>query len=191
MNRDFHFDLPDDRYRTPNPVGIQCYCQVLDRRVFPPVAEKSQSRKRSCLHLISQTLSIPQSRLLPKSVSAGWCRFLPLIVCDLPAVVKLEVLLFGGCVDSPHESDTLSSTYKKSSGSQTPKSRSLRQPANSFRSAGILPAVAWATCPDTSGSCPRAGRERVRFQVRFVWDHRTPETGDAPETAGKMPALRT
>jgi hypothetical protein len=52
---------------------------------------------------------------------------------------------------------------------------------NGFRSAGSLPrfigvspAVAWATCPDESGSCPRAGRER-----------------DAPETAGKMPAPRT
>jgi hypothetical protein len=44
---------------------------------------------------------------------------------------------------------------------------------NCFRTAGVSPAGAWATCPDESGSCPRTGRKR-----------------DASGTAGKMPAVR-
>ncbi len=45
------------------------------------------------------------------------------------AVVKLEVLLLAGCVNSPHGSDGLSSTYEKSlRDRRLRKSRSLRQP---------------------------------------------------------------
>jgi hypothetical protein len=64
-------------------------------------------------------------------------------------VVKLEALLLAGCVSSPHGSAALSSTSEMSSGSQTAKGASLRQPRH----------MSLVTAFETGGfSTPQAAR---------------------------------
>jgi len=63
--RNFHFDFPTDRKRTPNPFSLQCSSQVFEGRVFPMAAAKSQSQELTLPPPIPQTLFLFQFRSGP------------------------------------------------------------------------------------------------------------------------------
>ncbi len=77
-------------------------------------------------------------------------------------MVKLEVLLFAGCVDSAHGSDALSSTFEKSLGETDFKEPKSDAPAPRSRIARTAPNS--AKLPNFEG-----GVERVPMGTRPVY----------------------